>query len=161
MKKLLTILCAISLVFGLVATAGAFSYTLCTDRSSWEAAIGSWTLEDFSDPFLNPGLSIISSNPYFSITGGVMHDRIDNSYGPTTFGFVPDVYAFGGSFNLSIPGGAGTGITVKLATGETYNFTSEISRYTNSFWGFIADTAFDEVIFTECEIGSEWILKRI
>lgn len=155
MRKFLVSLWAMSLVFGMVAMANANAITVdvYTDKTDWENAVGYWLTEDFDDTILNPGVSIAFtwSSATVSNVDGYLYDQInDGTSTSTTFSFVPDIYAFGGDWNLNVPGGPGVGITLTLADGTLYTVADEIDRYSAfDFYGIVSNTAFTAVLLSE------------
>jgi hypothetical protein len=76
MKKVLVFLCATFLVFGMVGMADAITYTGYPDLSSWSAAAGATSLEDFSGeslvPFITRDFGDFTAtliNPYYAGSG--------------------------------------------------------------------------------------------
>jgi hypothetical protein len=114
---------------------------------NWTNAVSSYVVEDFADLTLQAPLqSIVGGN--VNISGGVLHDVINQGSNPDTFfNFNPGVFGFGGDWNLSGPGGPGTGISVNTVNGSY--FIGEIANTTNGFWGFTIDEAVTSVYLTE------------
>lgn len=150
MKKIITFLCAVALVFGGVNTAGAVLITTYQDITAWKTDIGSTIIiEDFGNNVLNDGL-IINSDVGYIHQDGYWWDQInDYPQQTTTFSFIPSIFAFGGIFDLAGPGGEGPGIGVSLTNGSTYSVSEIPGSTENTFWGFISDTPFTNVIFNE------------
>lgn len=148
MNKKVGLLLALVCVFGLSLQANAAT-TIYTDKASWEAAFFSVTTEDFTDSALNAGVSVVSDAG--SVTGGIWSDRLVPSGDSTTFSFASAIFGFGGDWDLAGPAGQGTGITLTLTllAGGTEVLTTEIPRSTaGTFWGFVSDVAFTDVLLT-------------
>jgi hypothetical protein len=147
MNKRTIMLLAIVCMFGLTIQAHAAT-TVYTDKASWESAFSTVATEDFTDSVLNTGVSVVSNNG--SVTGGEWQDVI-TSTGTTTFSFASGIFGFGGDWDLAGPGGQGTGIivTLTLLAGGTEVLTTEIPRtLAGTFWGFVSDVAFTDVLLT-------------
>lgn len=146
-KRIITLL-AIVCMFGLTIQAHAAT-TVYTDKASWGSAFSTVATEDFSDTVLNAGVTVVSDAG--SVTGGIWSDRMDPSGDTTTFSFASAIFGFGGDWDLAGPGGQGTGIaiTLTLLAGGTEVLTTEIPRTTaGTFWGFVTDVAFTDVLLT-------------
>ncbi len=134
--------------FGLIAQAHAAT-TIYTDRSSWESNFSTFSTEDFSDAVLNAGVSVVSDSG--NVVGGEWSDLVVPGGASTTFSFSQGIFGFGGDWDLAGPGGQGTGIaiTLTLLAGGTEILTTEIPRDTsNTFWGFVTNIAFTDVLLT-------------
>jgi hypothetical protein len=148
MNKRITILLALVCMLGLTIQVHAAT-TVYTDKAAWESAFSTVATEDFSDTVLNAELSVVSDAG--EVTGGVWHDRVVPGGDSTTFSFATAIFGFGGDWDLAGPGGMGTGITVTLSllAGGTEVLTTEIPRsIAGSFWGFVTDVAFTDVVLT-------------
>jgi hypothetical protein len=154
-KRRSLFLLALVCIFGLSLQAQAAT-TIYTDRSAWEASFNTSTTEDFSDAALNAGVTVVSDAG--SVSGGVWSDRLVPSGDSTTFSFASAIFGFGGDWDLAGPGGQGTGIafTLTLLAGGTEVLTTEIPQTTaGTFWGFVTDVAFTDVLLTAgTQIGS-------
>ncbi len=78
MKKKLIIICAT--VLFLAGSANAVpTFTIYTDRPSWETAVGGvFYEEDFEDTTLHPDIvSMVPSTSGFGISGGKWEDKIE------------------------------------------------------------------------------------
>lgn len=141
-----------SLIVGMLFATGvnAASVTYFTSEAGFEHSHYSGSLEQFEDATLNSGLSITSDNPEFSISGGVMNDRLVAGSGrSTTFEFGSSVNAFGGDWNLEIAGfGQGIEFSIQAFLGATEVLTQELTG--NGFFGFITSptSLFNKVILT-------------
>jgi len=147
LKKVVQSLVAV-VMFGIAMQSHAAS-TVYTDKASWESAFSTFSTEDFSDSVLNAGVSVISNAG--EIVGGEWSDRVVPSGDSTTFSFATGIFGFGGDWDLAIPGGEGTGITITLTllAGGTEVLTTEIPRsISGTFWGFVSDIAFTDVLLT-------------
>jgi hypothetical protein len=127
------------------ANAGVVVYT---DRATFEAALGTFAIENFSDTTLNAGLSYTSNTGSAVISGGVFNDRLTPGTN-TTWSFVPDTFGFGGNWDLS-PGGPGMGIEITtIGPGGTTVVSQQIpNTYTGQFWGVISTDAVTSVKLT-------------
>ena len=143
---------------GYGSVAHAISITVYTDRSNWESALsGNYTEEDFSDTTLNPGLSVVSDSGEVDTGNQVWWDRMSGSPNDwtTTFSFTPSILAFGGYWDLAGPGGPGQGIELTLPGLSGVPLLSVDHYFSGGFWGFISDTAFDDVTL-QAWIQSGW-----
>jgi hypothetical protein len=87
-----------------------------------------------------------------------MNDIANDGFGntSTTFAFSTSKRAFGGIFNLNVPGGPGSGLVVTLLFegGGTQTIGTQIpNTIDGTFWGFITDMPFTEVRFSEGNQG--------
>ncbi len=160
MRRIALALVITSLAFAGWADTSSADPIVYTTAAGWDAAIGSasTTVEDFNDTTLQSGLTIDSDFSLFSIDGTVankMYDRIDSTAGDTDFSFTTAIYAFGGNFDLSGPGGEGSSIEVEAADGSTYDLGTISSGYSGGWWGFVSDVAITSVVFTESGGGVE------
>ena len=132
---------------GYGSVAHAISITVYTDRSNWESALsGNYTEEDFSDTNLNPGLSITGDVGLVSPSAQAWWDRVTRAGGETsTFSFSPSILAFGGYWDLAGQRGPGQGIELTLPGLSGVPLLSVDHYFSGGFWGFISDTAFDDV----------------
>jgi hypothetical protein len=127
----------------MVTAVSATTITTYTDFTSWEAAAGTYILEDFADDILVSGLNFNSTSGG-EIIDGYLYDRPTSSNGGTTWYFDVAVNSFGGLFDLS-PGGAGMGLLLTMTDGITLFYSPEINANTNNFWGIITDISFTSV----------------
>ncbi|MFZ2147112.1 MAG: hypothetical protein WAV28_07820, partial [Sedimentisphaerales bacterium] len=104
--------------------------------------------EQFDDAMLDPHLSFTPSTPGNGVIGGVWHDVIDDSKGPSIITFASPMNAFGGNWNLAGPGGPGTGIAVYI-DGTTTHVGDISHSLTGEFWGFVSDDYFTSIYLTE------------
>jgi hypothetical protein len=114
------------------------------DYSAFQAAFGipNITVENFESSTLQPGLSVVSTNGY--VLGGLWNDQITET-ATTTWTVAGGMLAWGGFFNLNVPGGPGAGISI-WADGDKIG---EISRFSeNAFWGFGVGAPFSSVMLT-------------
>lgn len=151
MKKIISIVLALILSLALAAPVLAAA-TVYTDKSAWEAAVGAYVTEDFSDATLNPGVSVVSDNGY--VTGGLWWDRVDdgdwvNNTGheiwTTTWTFAVPIYAWGGTFDAYNPGGPGSSIRVTYIDGTSVVVGIVTNTTADTFWGFVSDEPFKQV----------------
>lgn len=125
----------------------ALSITVYTDRASWEAALtGSLVEESFEDSILNTEITLQTDMGFVNTTDGVWWDRMSTGNDwTTTFSFSPEIYAFGGEWDLADPGGPGQGILVTLPYSIGPTVLSIDRTTTGTFWGFVSDTSFSSV----------------
>ena len=143
MKKIIAIGLALVLSLALAVPALAAA-TVYTDKSAWEAAVGTWTTEDFSDATLNPGVSVVSDMGY--VTGGLWWDRVDDGAGnDTTWTFDLPIFAWGGTFDAYNPGGPGSSINVTYVDGTSVVVGTIPNTIEDTFWGFVSDEPFIQV----------------
>ena len=128
------------------------SLTEYTSRTAWEAAVTSFLTESFDDATLNAGITATAGDA----AGGVVTDNLDPYYQmwwdivdddpaqETVFNFDPDIYAWGGDWDLVNPGGPGLGISVYI-DGSIVGSAPTVDRETTGFYGIVSTVAFDEV----------------
>jgi hypothetical protein len=140
----------VSVLF-LGAMAASADATIFTDKTAWEAAVGSYFTEDFNDTTFNPGISVTTNQGYVDTGIGKWWDQVQT--GPTgwetTWSFANPLSGFGGQWDLAGPGGPGQSIDVniELLLGGTVVFVGTIPNTTaGTFWGFTSAGLFDEVI---------------
>lgn len=130
-----------------VTSANAATFQFFTDRTSFNDVVGDRISFDLSSS--SSLLSITGDDVVLS--GGLLNDTVDQDDAPDTIlGFGIPLFGFGADFDLS-PLGAGSGISVTVSTGsESFLLAEEIpSTLAGGFWGFISDTLFDEISFSE------------
>lgn len=151
----------LSMFFVIEAKATLIQYT---DRSAWEAAAGLLNTEDFDAIgyiYISAATGPVAINSDFSIedlgtigtyidSGGFYHSRERNPSESSRFIWNYGITAFGGDFNLAGPGGSGSGLNLIFSSGDS----DYISGNTNGFVGWISDTAFVSVTFSDPEPGS-------
>ncbi|MFX0199218.1 MAG: hypothetical protein ACFFCW_24105 [Candidatus Hodarchaeota archaeon] len=143
MKNLITT-CLVVLFSASIVNAEVTEYY---DRTDWEtAAVAAYLIETFDDATLNPEISSNKS----AVSGGVWSDQV-SVVGPseTWFSFNPDIYAFGGDWDLFNPGGPGSGIVVSL-DGEPEGY---IDGYYTGFWGIVSTEPFSTVLLQAASTG--------
>lgn len=129
--------------------AQAITFTYYTDRSSFEAALGTLTTETFDTgaPTAS-GLSITGNAVTYQ--DSLMRDRLDAETGAfTTFSFGSGLIGFGADFDLPGPGGTGSGIIASVFSDVWTDLPQQIPNTTQGFLGVIADEAFTQVMFRE------------
>lgn len=138
---------ALALSAGLGA-GSASAATYYGDYFDFIDRFGTVEITTFSAP-IAPPVSVASPNGVRS--GGKWIDVIDGDDGPTIWSFASAINGFGGFFDLFLPGGPGSGITVTLGLvgGGTEVLDGIPSTIAGSFWGFTSDTAFTSVSFSE------------
>lgn len=151
MKKVLFPILALVLALALAAPALAAA-TVYTDKSAWEAEVGTWATENFSDTTLNPGVSVVTDMGY--VIGGLWWDRVDDGDWPsntggevwnTTWTFADPIYAWGGTFDAYTPGGPGSSINVTYIDGTSAVVGTIPNTTQDTFWGFVSDEPFIQV----------------
>ena len=140
MKTALRIAALVLALFGLGSAQA--QYTIYTDRSAWEAAVGSFAEESFSGAELN-GFTIteVGSGHSYHVTGGLYWDRVVDGSSYTIYAFESATTAFGADWNL-LPGGLGQGLRLSV---DGVAIAPEISNAYTGFFGFTAAAAFDAV----------------
>ena len=142
MKKLIVAFTVVLFVTSMVNG----QVTVYTDRSTWEAAVVSFHEEFFDDATLNPGISSNKS----AVASGVWSDQVSLGYpsSETWFSFDPEIYAFGGDWDMS-PLGPGSGIGISLdGVPEGY-----IDGYYAGFWGIVSTEPFNTVLLQATSMG--------
>jgi hypothetical protein len=154
MKTKYIITCVVVLFVAGNANAAINIYT---DRSNWEAAVfNTYWEEKFDDATLDPLISSFTPSSGGGVTGGVWRDVINEDNGPSTITFAIPMNAFGGNWNLYVPTGPGTGISVYIDSTSTH--VGDIANtYNGEFWGFYSDTDFTSVILTETNPGTSGV----
>lgn len=147
--------------FAITGVAGAALVVTYTDFSSWEAASGTYQLENFNDGILSPELSFVSdSKGRIKENRGEFYflDKPTKRNDGTTWSFSDTMFSFGGDWQLS--GGdardAGLGLLLTISDGSISYVAPEISRETNNFWGFTSDTGFTSLTVSVGSQGSWW-----
>ena len=133
---------------GNAGQASAVSVTeFYNDKPGWETAVSNtFTLEDFDDGALDPGVSVVSTVGVFA--NNQFEDRISSTQ-TTTWTFDNPISGWGGDFDCT-PGGAGTGIAIKLENGAMFDVVTEIpDTCAGEFYGFVSDMPFTSVMLTE------------
>jgi len=156
MKKWLVLLGAITLLVGLVTSAGAVTFTIYDGLSNsnaqidWENASPNFLVDTFTNGLLNPGVTVITTNGISDI-GDMWSDQVSPPPNPDTtqWNFAPAITGWGGLFDLAGPGpGPGTGIamSIHLVSGDNVDVPSIIDRnFSGQFFGFIVDAPFDSI----------------
>jgi len=157
LKKIIAIGLALVLSLALAVPALAAA-TVYTDKSAWEAAVGTWATEDFFDATLNPGVSVVSS--VGMVTGGLWWDRVDDGdYGAgvtnTTWTFADPIYAWGGTFDAVNPGGPGSSINVTYIDGTSVVVGTIPNSINGTFWGFVSNEPFTQVHLEDAALIAE------
>ena len=162
LKSLRRIGLTLGLFTMMLGSAQAVTIDVFTNFSAWNSAAMSAgngiVLEDFEDTTL--------AAPLQSITGlgtgpsiddqvaGKLWDRVDQGANPdTTFSFNPGIFGMGGIWDLAGPGGPGTELILKTATGE-YTLGLIPNTTAGSFWGFTIDEMIMDVHLVEYNLTS-------
>jgi len=146
MRKIITLL-AIGIVLSFTISSQA-----ATIYNSYGAFLSAWpnpTVENFEDPILQPGLSVISTYPSAVIENGVYKDRVGGTENYTTIWTQSSGFrSFGGWWDLAFPGGQGTNLLITVV--DTGEVIGEIPRtYAGEFWGFSTGYVFNQVLISE------------
>lgn len=169
MKKLMAIVLSVAMLAmgaGVGVVGGGAGVALASpsitvydnDQAGWEAAVGCWEVEDFTDEILNPGVSVVSDLGEIlvpPVAPGLWWDQLDYDGGPTTFTtwtFANPIYAFGGTWDAGSDreydghpvGGPGSNIEV-LIDGSWVSVGVIDNDYIDVFWGFVSDVPFTQV----------------
>ena len=129
------------------ATTVSAATVIYTDKTAWESALGGQFLtEDFADDLLNPGVSFVSNesghiNPAQQVYQDVLASNSQNEP-MTTWGFTPQITAYGGDWTLGGPGGSGNSLQFYIGTDIVGSIPNS---YGGEFWGFISDIPFTSV----------------
>ncbi len=144
MRKLGFWAIALAVIAFCSSAAQADSVTTYTSASTWQAAVGSTTTEDFADSTLATGLSAtFGSNA--SIGSGVLTviGQLSTIPTPTVFTFSPGVTGFGGDFDLTLFGnGGGLDLLITFSnTSTTDVFIAGTDPEFNGFFGVVSNGA--------------------
>lgn len=143
--------CSLS-ILAVSGIANAASFTVFTDQTAWEAAVGgTFFTEEFDDNVFED-FSVVST--VGEVNNGLWEDQINDAPLQTTeWQFDKGITAWGGQFwDLAGPGGPGSGIklTFDLLDGTTQTLGTEMSRFlSGDFFGVVSDERFDTVLLTE------------
>ena len=158
-----TLMIVIALAVCVAASATTVTYT---SRPGWNAAIvaipvtGTLT-EDFSDNIVNQTWLSVSSTAG-SAGGFQWNDEIkDDPLQTTTWSWAgsPPMVAFGGDFDLEVPGGPGSGIDIWANfAGSGWAFVLAIPNTATigDFYGFTSTVAFTDVRFEDDGLPAGW-----
>jgi hypothetical protein len=153
MKKLITI-CLVVLFSVSIANAVP---TVYTDRSAWEAAVGTYTEEDFDDGVLNADISVVSTvgNIRAGVstlgTDNVWWDILDEDSTPkrtTTWTFTTPITGFGAYWDLASSSVGGPGSNIQMYLDGVLVGSEIVNTTQGSFWG-VTNGAFDTVLLVE------------
>ena len=143
-RRVLVLLALFGLFLGAAPTQA--SVIVFNNLPAWEAAAPYGTVgEPFAGNAPSPGVTIDSGYPSFGISGGVLTDQANTDAGQpyTEWLFASPIFGLGANWNLVVPGGPGTGLTVTLLfQGSTLVLPQEISRELNGFFGWMSTTPF-------------------
>jgi len=151
MKKFITICLVV-----LFAVSSAIAVpTVYTDRALWEAAVGTYTEENFDDGVLNADISVVSTVGKIQAGTGALGtdllwwDEVDEDVSPvrrTTWTFAKPITGFGAYWDLANPSGPGSHVQMYL---DGVLVGQEIMNTTaGTFWG-VTNGPFDTVLLTE------------
>jgi hypothetical protein len=124
----------------------AAQFTFYTDQTAFDAAVGSFTVEDFNDMTLATDLSSITSDRG-AISGGVWTDEVGVFWNwDTQFNFSTGIGTFGGSWTLTgIPGlSPGLRMTIATEAGPVLVPQGILDPHVG-FWGFTSTQTFTQV----------------
>jgi len=146
MKKVMFIV--VGMLFAASVNAATVNYY--NTLGSFEASHLNGSVEQFEDTTLNSGLIITSTNAGFSISDGVMNDKLVAGSGNSTVFEIPGlVNAFGGMFDLDVELlGQGITFSFQALAGDVVVLSQELTS--SGFFGFVTDigSAFNKVILT-------------
>ncbi len=153
MKKILVLSLFLLMVMGFVGGAQAYTITAYNlDYFSWLGAINPshYVNENFEDSTLQPGFSITEVGGAGTIQFGLYNNIVDNSTPRyQIFNYASGMYAFGGFFNLAIPGGPGRSIDVYINDNSQFVFNIPNTAL-DDFYGFVVtDGNFTGVRFSD------------
>lgn len=143
-----TLATAVALVAATAATASA-QFTVYNTRAGFEAALGSFYVDNFTGNAISTsGASIGSTTGSFG--SNRWNDIAERGTSQTMWTFVGGTIAFGGEWDLSAGGAAqGLELSVNWLAGGTSTLGTQIpNNYTGEFFGFIANAAMLNVIVT-------------
>lgn len=147
MIKIARTLAAVAALVAASAGTASAQFTVYTNRTAFETALGSFYVDDFNTGSISTvGATVASSVGSFG--SGVWNDRVVRGGAQTTWSFVGGTAGFGGEWDLT-PGGAGQGIefTVNWLAGGSATLATEIpNTYSGQFFGFITTGAMMDVI---------------
>ena len=134
-----------------ISSASAASFTIYTDRTSFESALSNIQVEDFDDGSVDAPVFVTST--VGTVANGRWEDQVsDSPTEETSWSFGAPIVAFGGDWDLDGPSGPGTGIQVTafFEGGGFEVLADEIPRdLANEFWGFITDMPLVNVLLQE------------
>jgi hypothetical protein len=148
-RVVLLLLVAAVLVLFILPTSVALAQAQVYDDDwqGWQAAARTWNTEDFSDRFLNPGVSVDTSRGEL-YTFGRLRDLLLPGYS-TTWYFSTPMRAWGGWWDPYGLSGPDWGMDVWVYLGRSWEYVGHISEYyQNNFWGFVSSTPFTAVRLT-------------
>lgn len=149
MRNLATFIAVPALFTAGVATVGAVTVTVYTDKTEWQNALGrQFRTESFADDQLDAGVSFDSTesghiNPSQECYQDVLASESQNEPA-TTWSFVPRIAGYGGNWTLGGPGGSGNSLLVYIDDLSLY-VGAIPNSYGGGFWGFVSDTPFTSV----------------
>jgi len=149
MRRHVTLGMAMAAVASWATVVGAATVSVYTDKAAWEAALGApYLTEAFADDVLNAGVSFVSTesghiNPAEECYQDVLASQSQNEP-MTTWSFVPQTVAYGGTWTLGGPGGSGNSLLVYIPEFSLYVGAISNSYY-EEFWGLVSDTPFTSV----------------
>jgi hypothetical protein len=114
------------------------------DWPGWQHAVGTYGLENFNDPYLNPNVSVVSDGGYVDWEDGIWYDQL---YGGriTTWYFAHPIKAWGGWWDLYDAGGPESGVDVWINVGGWVHVGMIPANYQWYFWGLVTTTPFTAV----------------
>ena len=139
-------------VLAISGIANAASFTVFTDQTAWEAAVGGKFFTETFDDNVFEDFSVVST--VGQVNNGLWKDQINDAPLQTTeWQFDKGITAWGGEFwDLAGPGGPGSGIklTLGLLDGTTQTLGTEMTNsLSGDFFGIVSDELFDTVLLTE------------
>jgi hypothetical protein len=173
---------AILAIFGaaavtMIAAGSAEAFTVYTNRSAWEAAVGSITTETFSTNIANASTITFANGIQSTGIGGFEENaveagtysaRVDTSgefpedFNQIQWLFPAPVVAFGADWFTTA---TGSGLTVSGnfdGTGtQTISFRSTLGSPGDGFLGIVGSTPFTQVLFAEETATSNNIVEEV
>lgn len=118
-------------------------------RAEWESVANANAAEDFADLTFHPRLSVATDNG--SVGSGNWNDTVTDAGAVTTWSFENGIVSWGADFNLLIPGGPETGLSITLTYKDSSTETIGVVPATHgvavTFWGFTSDVVVTDITF--------------
>lgn len=153
-----TLILALCLVLMLSASTASASIVTFTDRSTWDAAVGSFVTEPFNATGLQSFTGVVTVNGSIgpaptggdcfpspcALSGSVWNDVVVPGGASTTFSFLPGPLIGAGADWDTSPNGEGSGLalTINLNAGGSL-FVAQIGPINGTFFGWTSTSPFD------------------